>query len=96
MKEGDITIFKVSGDMKRSFVAEGQLVRNETKPDLCRTQQRIRLCNACTTSIAPGGIPADTPCQADYFLTQPIGNHHIIMPGHHKEELLCLMKSILI
>ena len=96
MKEGDVTIFKVSGDMKRSFIAEGQLVRNETKPDLCRTQQRIRLLNACTTSIALGGLPAVTPCQADYFLTQPIGNHHIIMPGHHKEELLDLMVSTLI
>ncbi|MBR3122556.1 MAG: hypothetical protein IKH48_00125 [Prevotella sp.] len=25
--------------------------------------------------------------QFTYFLTQPIGNHHIILPGHHKALL---------
>ena len=69
MKEGAVTVFKVSGDLKRSFVAEGQLVRNQAKPDLCRTQQVIQL--------------ADNE-QANYFLTQPIGNHHIITPGNNR------------
>ena len=72
MKEGPVTIFKVSGDLSRSFVAEGQLVRNQAQPDLCRTQQVIQL--------------ADRQ-QTDYFLTHPIGNHHIILPGHHRELL---------
>ena len=69
MKEGPVTIFKLSGDLKRHFIAEGQLVRNQSKPDLCRTQQVIRLSDKS---------------QANYFLTQPIGNHHIIMPGNQK------------
>jgi len=69
MKEGAVTVFKVSGDLKRSFVAEGELVRNQAKPDLCRTQQVIQL--------------ADSQ-QANYFLTQPIGNHHIITPGSNR------------
>ena len=72
MKEGPVTIFKVSGNLSRCFIAEGQLVRNQAKPDLCRTQQVIQL--------------ADKH-QANYFLTHPIGNHHIIMPGHHRELL---------
>ena len=72
MKEGPVTIFKVSGDLKRYFIAEGTLVRNQAKPDLCRTQQVIQLSDKS---------------QALYFLTNPIGNHHIIMPGHHKELL---------
>ena len=72
MKEGDVTIFKVSGDLARYFIAEGTLVRNEAKPDLCRTQQVIQLADAT---------------QASYFLTDPIGNHHIILPGHHQELL---------
>ena len=67
MHEGPVTVFKVSGDLSRSFIAEGQLVRNQSQPDLCRTQQVIRL---------------DDPTQANYFLTNPIGNHHIILPGH--------------
>lgn len=31
MKEGPVTIFKVSGDLQHSFIAEGELVRNESK-----------------------------------------------------------------
>lgn len=72
MKEGPVTIFKVSGDLTRSFIAEGELVRNQAKPDLCRTQQLIQLTDKRRT---------------DYFLTHPIGNHHIIIPGHHQELL---------
>jgi L-fucose isomerase-like protein len=76
MKEGPVTIFKVAGDLSRHFIAEGQLVRNESKPDLCRTQQVISLSDKR---------------QADYFLTQPIGNHHIIMPGHQRVLLESLI-----
>lgn len=70
MKEVPVTVFKVSGDLKRSFMAEGELVRNQAKPDLCRTQQVIQL--------------ADNE-QTAYFLTHPIGNHHIITPGKNRK-----------
>lgn len=70
MKEGPVTIFKVSGRLSRYFAEEGELIRNQAEPDLCRTQQVIRLCR---------------PGVASYFLTDPIGNHHIILPGYHKE-----------
>ena len=72
MKEGPVTIFKVAGDLSRCFIAEGELIRNEAKADLCRTQQVIQL---------------DDKKQAAYFLNDPIGNHHVIMPGHHKKVL---------
>ena len=72
MKEGPVTIFKVSGDLQRHFIAEGYLVRNQQQPDLCRTQQVIQLADKSLTN---------------YFLTNPIGNHHIVMPGHQKELL---------
>ena len=72
MKEGPVTIFKVSGDLSRCFIEEGELIRNQAEADLCRTQQIIRL---------------DDPAKASYFLTAPIGNHHIILPGHHREVL---------
>lgn len=70
MKEGPVTVFKVSGDLKRSFMAEGELVRNQAKPDLCRTQQIIQLSDNEQTA---------------YFLTHPIGNHHIITPGKNRK-----------
>lgn len=72
MATGAVTIFKVAGDLSRCFIAEGELIRNQAKADLCRTQQVIRLADQSQTS---------------YFLTEPIGNHHIIIPGHHRELL---------
>jgi L-fucose isomerase-like protein len=78
MKEGPVTIFKVAGNLSRYFIAEGELIRNEAKPDLCRTQQVIQL--------------SDKSLTTSYFLTNPIGNHHIIMPGHCKELLEYLLK----
>ena len=72
MKPGPVTLFKVSGDMSRYFVCEGELVQNLSKADLCRTQQLIRLSDAAAAS---------------YFLTDPIGNHHIILPGHRRTLL---------
>ena len=73
--EGPVTVFKVSGDLERHFVAEGELLGNQYEQNLCRTQVILRL----------------KPDDARYFLTDPIGNHHIIVPGHCMallEELL--------
>lgn len=78
MKEGPVTIFKVSGDLKRYFVAEGTLMMSLALPNLCRTQQVIQLKHRS---------------QASYFLNDPIGNHHIVLPGHQKALLEEMMKS---
>lgn len=64
--EGPVTVFKVSGDLSRHFICEGELIANGHRPDLCRTQVVLKL-------------PA---AAAWYFLNEPIGNHHIIFPGH--------------
>ena len=79
MRQGPVTIFKLSGDLSRSFIAEGELVRNEQKPDLCRTQQVILLSDRG---------------QASYFLSNPIGNHHIIVPGCQGELLRLFTSSL--
>jgi len=73
--EGPVTVFKVSGDLGRHFAAEGELIGNQYEQNLCRTQVVLQL----------------KPEDARYFLTDPIGNHHIIVPGRCKallEELL--------
>ena len=75
LPEGPVTVFKVSGKLDRHFVAEGELLENQYEDHLCRTQVVLQL----------------RPEDASYFLTNPIGNHHIILPGHCKnllEELL--------
>ena len=69
--EGPVTVFKVSGDLKRHFIAEGELIGNQYEPNLCRTQVVLQL----------------KPEDARYFLTDPIGNHHIIIPGRCKDVL---------
>ncbi len=78
MQTGPVTIFKLAGDLSRLFVAEGELIACQGKPDLCRTQQQIRLAD-----------PSDT----NYFLSNPIGNHHVILPGHHKELIEAMFLS---
>ena len=73
--EGPVTLFKVSGKLDRFFAAEGEVLYNQYEDNLCRTQVVLKV----------------KPEEARYFLTKPIGNHHIIVPGHCKalfEELL--------
>ncbi len=77
--EGPMTVFKVSADLKRWFAQDAELLHSQAKPDLCRTQQIIRL---------------DDAAQARYFFTQPIGNHHVIVPGHYAEAFNELLQSL--
>ena len=69
LPEGPVTVFKVSGKLDRWFAAEGELLYNQYEDNLCRTQVAIQLSRE----------------DARYFLTAPVGNHHIILPGHCKE-----------
>ena len=70
LPEGDVTIFKLAGDLSRSCVAEALLLRNPCQGDLCRTQVVLK-----------------TEGLADYFLKNPIGNHHIILPGRQRRRI---------
>ena len=56
-------------------MTEGELIYNQYEENLCRTQVMLQL----------------SPSDARYFLTDPIGNHHIILPGHHKALLEALL-----
>ena len=78
MKPGPVTIFKVSGNLDRSFIAESHLICNHSFPSLCRTQIDVEL----------------TIEQINYFLKTPIGNHHIVLPGHQKPLLQDFLGSI--
>ena len=78
MKEGPVTVFKVDGTLSRWFIAEGELLRCEARPNLCRTQAVVRL--------------ADKKL-AHSMLTHPVGNHHILLPGHHGALLEEVMRG---
>ncbi len=64
---GDYTLVKLSGDMKRLLAVDVKLERCQFEANLCRTQVWIK---------------AD-PEVAQYFLTNPIANHHVLIKGHH-------------
>jgi L-fucose isomerase-like protein len=67
---GDYTLVKMSGDMQRMLAVDVQLTRCQFEPNLCRTQVWVK---------------AD-PQVADYFFSDPIANHHILIRGHHAED----------
>lgn len=80
MPVGDATIFKVSGDLGRSFCAEADLLSNQYENNLCRTQINLRLKEN----------PQET-C-TEYFLKNPVGNHHIVFSGAHKALFDAILK----
>lgn len=69
IQEGPVTIFKTSGLMEQYFVTSGELVENLKETNLCRTQVKIHL----------------DEHTLDYFLTESIGNHHMIVNGDYSE-----------
>lgn len=78
--EGDVTIFKTSADLGRMFCEEATLIENQYGRDLCRTQVLLQMKNSGVLT--------------DYFLKNPIGNHHIIFSGKHREIIEEFMKFI--
>lgn len=64
---GDYTLVKLSGDMQRLLAVDVELERCQFEPNLCRTQVWIKA----------------APEVAQYFLTNPIHNHHVLIRGHH-------------
>lgn len=67
--EGSVTLFKTSGLLDRYFVKCGELKENLKETNLCRTQVKIHLSEE----------------DLNYFLTESIGNHHMIVNGDYVE-----------
>ena len=73
---GDATVFKLSGDLMRSFCCEADLLKCQNEANLCRTQAVLKLKGSADERIAI--------CK-NYFLKSPIGNHHVVFTGAQKE-----------
>ena len=67
LEPGDYTLVKLSGDLKRLLAVNVTLTRCQYEKNLCRTQVWIQ----------------STPIVSQYFLTDPIANHHVLIKGHH-------------
>ena len=68
IQEGPVTVFKTDGLMDEYFVSGGELLKNLTEYNLCRTQILLKLDKSVM-----------------YFLTESIGNHHLIVKGDYSE-----------
>ena len=42
LEEGDVTVFRMSADLKNYFVSDGEIIKNLDEPDLCRTQILVK------------------------------------------------------
>ena len=67
---GDYTLVKLSGDLKRLLAVDVELERCQFEQNRCRTQVWIKT----------------NPEVAQYFLTDPIANHHVLIRGHHANQ----------
>ncbi len=74
--QGPITLAKIGGNnLDKYFVAEGRLTENLTRSTACRTQIVVQ-------------FESDV---AEYLLTKPLANHHVVIPGNHRSEIEELM-----
>lgn len=83
LPQGESTIMKLSGDLKRCFRCKATLTGNPYENSLCRTQITMKI------SENPAQV-----CQ-DYFLKSPIGNHHVVFTGDYKELFDAFCQTVL-
>jgi L-fucose isomerase-like protein len=69
---GDVTLIRIGGsNMEELWLQEGEIVRGARDDDLCRTQVHVLL----------------GPDPIRQLLTEPLGNHIVLVPGHHAARL---------
>ena len=78
---GPVTLLRIGGKaMDRLWLAEGDLLRSGDAENLCRTQAEIQLTR--------GGNVTD-------LLRAPLGNHLVLVPGHHLDRLQSWWETML-
>ena len=69
---GPVTLVRLGGHgLEQRWLADGEVIGSGDSPDLCRTQATVRL---------------ETGRVAE-LLESPLGNHLVLVPGHHAERL---------
>jgi len=73
LPKGPVTLLRIGGrEMDRLWLTEGEILGTGSAENLCRTQVEIRLTR--------GGVVKD-------LLRAPLGNHVVLVPGHHLDRL---------
>ena len=70
-KSKDATIFRLNNDLSKAFLSYGNIVERPEREDSCRTQIKIN-------------IPKN---DIQKLKDNPLGNHHLVLPGNHIELL---------
>ncbi|HAN19767.1 MAG: hypothetical protein A2X13_12350 [Bacteroidetes bacterium GWC2_33_15] len=75
-----VTIFRLDKNIEQAFISCGEIVSKPNKDDACRTQIEVKL----------------TKGDIGLLKNNPLGNHHLILPGDYKEifEFFCKMLKI--
>jgi L-fucose isomerase-like protein len=80
LPSGPVTLLRIGGiKMDRLWLAEGDILRSGDAENLCRTQAEIKLTR--------GGTVAD-------LLRAPLGNHLVLVFGHHLDRLQSWCKGV--
>lgn len=78
-----ITIFRMDNQLTKAFISEARVISTHKSDYACRTQIEV-------------SIPEK---DAEILKHHPLGNHHLIIPGHHRSLLkmackVCNMKVV--
>ncbi len=77
---GPVTLVRLGGPrLEKIWLSEGELVDSPHEAALCRTQAIVRT----------------DPAALAELLRAPLGNHVVLVPGHHAERLRCSRELIL-
>ena len=71
MDAHEVTLFRFNNTLTKAFVGTGRLVTEPKKKSVCRTQVVLEIGEKVS----------------DYFLNNPLGNHHLVIPGNHTTAL---------
>ncbi len=67
----EVTIFRVDNTLTQIFLAKGEITNRSKVKTACRTQLEVQISKSAI----------------DYFLNNPFGNHHIVIPGNWIQRL---------
>ncbi len=80
LPNGPVTLVRIGGkNMKQLWLAEGDITQSGKAEDLCRTQAEIKLSEGHISEL----------------LENPLGNHLVMVQGHHFKRLLGWWKQMI-
>jgi L-fucose isomerase-like protein len=77
---GPVTLFRLGGaELELLWCAEGEALATDPRPDRCRTQLDVQ-------------VP---PARAAELLAHPLGNHLVMVNGHHADRLTAWWRTMI-